>query len=166
MPDTEKTSLLPRWAKITMAIVGITAPLCGAVATIATTIYDIKDKAAENKKADESGYQTLAPAVAELQEILEEAQEWVEEKDHEIDDLLDETEEQDSRIEELEEYIAALPRRRNAPRFERLPPMVDTASHTAYAEPQPMAIKKRPSLKIPDTLSKAVEQKLSVEFDD
>jgi len=70
----ERLQKLPLWARRLLIVISIAGPSAGAVATVVGTYFDLKARAAEASKKSEVGYETLAPAVAELQELLEDSQ--------------------------------------------------------------------------------------------
>lgn len=107
----EDKKRLPLWARRALLVVAIVGPSCGAIATIAKTYYEVKaakKSAAEADEKSEASYETLAPAVAELQLISDEEQVWANE-------MSDYTQDLEMRIIRLEAYIEVMADRRNIP---------------------------------------------------
>jgi hypothetical protein len=150
----ERLQRLPKWARRLLLAVSIVGPVAGAVATIASTYYDVKDRAREANRKSEAGYETLAPAVKELQTILKEGQQWADDTDEEIRALEKQAADYNQRIIRLEAYIDILSRRRNLP--EAPPKPKPAPTHTA-ALPFHKAKKKakKPARPIPKDVNKA-----------
>ena len=145
----EDKKRLPLWARRALLAVAIVGPGCGAIATIAKTYYEVKSakkSAAEADKNSEASYETLAPAVAELQEMSDEEQEWA----HEMSDY---TQDLENRIIRLEAYIDILSDRRNMP-----DPIPEAAARApaSVASTQPSQPQERKTARpVPDSLTKA-----------
>lgn len=114
MADDEKKSM-PLWVKRTLIIVSIVGPLTGAIVTITTGYYDIKSKARDASKKTEASYDTLAPAMKELQDLLIKTQDAVDAQDKEITLLKADRIDKEKRILRLEAYIDILGRKPNLP---------------------------------------------------
>jgi hypothetical protein len=108
----EALKSLPPWAKKVLVIVSIVGPLTGAIVTIATAYYDVKDRANDAGAKTKASYETLAPAVKELQQLLTKTQDIVDLQTDEIAKLKANRDEQDKRILRLEAYVDILSRRR------------------------------------------------------
>ncbi|MFQ5352339.1 MAG: hypothetical protein ACE5D3_04615 [Candidatus Binatia bacterium] len=152
MTDSAKK---PAWLKRAVLIIGTVGPLAGAVATVATEIIDVRDHARKASTEAEAGYETLAPAVDEIQTILANGKDWSEYANDAIDSLEQRVFEQERRIIRLEAYIDILSKQRNMPD----PPDIDdrsfakASSATVDAQrPKPALPPKRP---VPRDISKA-----------
>ena len=106
---------LPRWAKRALLVISIVGPLTGAVVTLVSGYYDIKAKASAAKTQTKASYETLAPAVKELQDLLAKTQDVVDADEKEIAELKAVRDEQEKRIIRLEAYVELLGRRGNNP---------------------------------------------------
>ena len=128
--------------------VAIGGPMCGAIATTVKTYYEVKSakkSAVDADKNSEASYETLAPAVQELQAISEEEQEWANEMSEYAESLED-------RIVRLEAYVEIISNQRNMP---APVPMVSASKREpASTSDMPPDIRKaaRP---IPQSLDKA-----------
>lgn len=124
----------PPWVRKVLLIAGIAGPLCGALGVVVNTYFDIKSKASEAKKKTEAGYETLAPAIEELQELMADGQDWAEDADEEILRLQVDFESCDARLSRLEGYVEALGGRRG------LPPLPDVEPSSMMTDLGPVAI--------------------------
>jgi hypothetical protein len=112
-PDpVEALKHFPPWAKKVLVVVSIVGPLTGAVVTITSAYYDVRGKANDAGAKTKASYETLAPAVKELQTLLTKTQDIVDIQDDEIVKLKAARDEQDKRILRLEAYVDVLSRRR------------------------------------------------------
>lgn len=130
--DPQQKRHLPKWAKRALLIISIVGPLTGAVVTIVSGYYDIKAKARDARLKTEAGYETLAPAVKELQDLLNKTQDLIDSQNREIAALKADRDEKEKRIIRLEAYIDVLGRRSNLP---APPPEV-------APEPKPVTVSK------------------------
>lgn len=149
MADDEKKHM-PPWVKRLLIIVSIVGPLTGAMVTTISAYYDVKAKAGDANKKTEASYETLAPAVKELQTLLIKTQDVADESRKEIVLLKADRDEKEKRILRLEAYVDILSRRRRdlpAP-----PPEVPVA-------PEPVVSKTRgytpPVSKVPEDVTGA-----------
>ena len=149
MADDEKKHM-PPWVKRILIVVSIVGPLTGAVVTTVSAYYDVKGKTRDANKKTEASYETLAPAVKELQTLLIKTQDVADESRKEIVLLKADRDEKEKRILRLEAYVDILSRRRRdlpAP-----PPEVQPA-------PEPVVSKVRgykpPISKVPDNVQGA-----------
>jgi hypothetical protein len=115
---------LPKWARHLLVVVSIVGPLTGACVTVANSIIDVKAKAREADGKTKASYETLAPAVKELQDLLSKTQDIVASDDKDIAALKAERDDQEKRIMRLEAYIQVLSERHNLPRPPDLGPVV------------------------------------------
>ena len=90
--------------------------MCAAIATVSTTVIDIRAKAREAKLHSVAGYDALAPAMQELQGLSEEAQSWVDLAHKRIHHLENTNADLEKRMIRLEGYVEALGRRRHLPK--------------------------------------------------
>lgn len=112
---TDEKKHMPRWAKRLLLIVSIVGPLCGATVTIVSSIIDIRSKARDASAKTKASYETLAPAVKELQDLLSDTQDIVEADEREIAELKSVRDAQERRLIRLEAYVDLLGRRGNLP---------------------------------------------------
>jgi hypothetical protein len=123
MTISEKAAKLPSWARKILVVASIVAPISGASVTGFKACYEIKaakkvadqakvNAAAIQVKADD-GYDTLGPAVAEIQKVLNVAMEWSADTDADLDHYGD-------RLARCEGYMEKLSRRRGFPKLEEL----------------------------------------------
>jgi len=115
MDEEPKKLRLPRWAKRLLVVLSIVGPLTGAVVTIVSAIYDIQAKAKDAKTETKASYETLAPAVKELQDLLAKTQDVVDVDEKEIAALKAVKDEQEKRIIRLEAYVDILGHRGTFP---------------------------------------------------
>lgn len=150
----ENTKKLPPWARKILLITGVVGPLCGALTTIYVTVSDIRSKARDAKTQATTGYETLAPAVQELQLIVEDMQEWLDEDDKNIQELLETVRQQERQILRLEAWIETIGSRQNAP--EPVPQTMELPPPESSDKPKTHS----PKWKIPDSASgaKALQQ--------
>lgn len=88
MPESKKLlQSLPKWARVTLTVVGLVGPVSGAAVTAVSSYLDLKSRALEASQKSEDGYETLAPALAEAQEIIAELEEVISEMDDEYNEL-------------------------------------------------------------------------------
>lgn len=121
MPDEKKR--MPKWARRVLLVASIVAPISGASVTGFKACYEIKaakkmaDKArvesAETQEKADDGYDTIGPAITELQNVLNTAQEWAATTDEDLDHYAD-------RLERCEVYMERLSRRRGFPEMPEL----------------------------------------------
>lgn len=109
-------------------------------------MFDIRDRLQEAEQETEASYETLAPAVQELQEIAEDAQSWMEE----VNDGLDECEALEMRMMRLEAYIEILGQMRRLP----APPDESAFEKTSVRQP-PRTKTKRPQRPVPEDVDRA-----------
>jgi hypothetical protein len=119
--------------------------------TVSSTVIDIRAKARDAKVRSAAGYETLAPAVKELQGLSSEAQGWVDSAHQRIFMLEQNRGELEKRIIRLEGYIEALGQRRSMP---RTPAPVKKDKPVAAGAGKRPAIK-RPARPIPDDIQEA-----------
>jgi septal ring factor EnvC (AmiA/AmiB activator) len=115
MAEDQLKKHLPEWAKRTLLIISIVGPLTGVVVTTVSAYYDIRAKARDARLKTEAGYETLAPAVKELQDLLNKTQDFIDAQNREIAALKADRDEKEKRILRLEAYIDVLGRRGNLP---------------------------------------------------
>lgn len=130
---------LPGWAKKLLIAISIVGPLTGAVITITEAYYSVKAKAKEANVKTKASYETLAPAVKELQDLLSKALDVSDAADREIASLKADRDEKEKRILRLEAYIDILGRQQSLP---DAPPAVAVA-------PKPVAVARVRKLKSP-----------------
>jgi hypothetical protein len=106
---------LPRWARNLLLIITFVGPLTGAAVTLTSAYYDIRSKAKDAKAQTKASYETLAPAVKELQELLTKTQDFVDAQDKEITLLKANRDDNEKRILRLEAYVDILSRKPNLP---------------------------------------------------
>lgn len=141
---------MPLWAKRLLIVASIVGPLTGAVVTVVSSYYDVKSKARDANKKTEASYETLAPAVKELQTLLIKTQDVADASHKEIILLKADRDEKEKRILRLEAYVDILSRRRRD--LPAAPPEVKPA-------PEPVVSKVRgfkpPVSKVPDNVQGA-----------
>lgn len=115
MADDDVKKNLPLWAKRLIIVVSIVGPLSGVAVTLTSAYYDIKSKARDASKKTEASYDTLAPAMKELQELLTKTQDAVDAQDKEITLLMADRIDKEKRIIRLEAYIDILGSKPNLP---------------------------------------------------
>jgi len=123
MTISEKAAKLPSWARKLLVVASIVAPISGASVTGFKACYEIKaaKKVADQAKAEaaktqveaDDGYETMSPAIAELQQILNGAQEWAATTDKDMDHYGD-------RLSRCESYMEKLSKRRGFPEMPEL----------------------------------------------
>lgn len=124
--------------------------LSGTIATTVGAYYEVRDKAGNANRKTEASYETLAPAIQELQGLLDEAMEWSEDLADEVTRLENNVVEYEERIARLEIYIEDLPSRRVP-----LPPMpMISASKLVLFDDSPDKTRKS-ARHIPDSLDEA-----------
>jgi hypothetical protein len=121
MPDDKKR--MPKWARRVLLVASIVAPISGASVTGFKACYEIKAakkvanqakvEAAETQEKADDGYDTFGPAITELQNVLNTAQEWAATTDEDLDNYGD-------RLERCEGYMEKLSRRRGFPKMPEL----------------------------------------------
>jgi hypothetical protein len=146
MPEGTKT---PLWVKRVLLVVSIVGPAMAAITTVSMSIIDIRSKARRASQEAEAGYETLAPAVGEIQSILAEEQNWAAGIDESLDSAEDRLADQERRIIRLEAYIEILGERRNLP----APPPEPAAMSEDSGERR--AKKSAPMRPVPTDLGKA-----------
>jgi len=108
--------------------------VCGAAATTIKTYYEVKSakkSAVEADKNSEASYETLAPAVLELQNMSEEEQLWANE-------MNDYTQSLENRVIRLEAYIEVLSLRQGMPSpVPAAAAAVSAAKHHSGSKPEP-----------------------------
>jgi septal ring factor EnvC (AmiA/AmiB activator) len=167
---------MPSWARKILIVAAIAGPVGTAVTTSVSTYYKVKaakKEAAEAKEKTTSGYDTLAPAVEELQEILNEAQEWAEETDVELRDIEADDDDFERRIIRLETYIEILSQRRNSPRlpdrvrrWETEEPMASMMPGLPTSDGPPIRKAKKSARPIPRNIDQAHDyQQQRIEMD-
>lgn len=142
---------MPTWAKRTLLVAAMVGPLAAAVATSVKTYYEVKSakkSAVEADKNSEASYETLAPAVAELQAVSEEEQAWA-------NDMSDYTQELENRIIRLEAYIEVISRQGNMPRPMPVEAMAAARNPASKPEPDDMTEQRKVSRPVPQSLDKA-----------
>lgn len=150
MADDEKKHM-PLWVKRLLIVVSIVGPLTGAMVTTISAYYDVKAKAKDASKKTEASYETLAPAIKELQTLLIKTQDVADASHKEIILLKADRDEKEKRILRLEAYVDILSRRRSL-NLPAAPPEVQPA-------PEPVVSKTRafkpPVSKVPDNVQGA-----------
>ena len=111
----ERLQRLPRWARILLMAAGIIGPVAGAVSTVVITVIDLKAKARETSQKTEASYETLAPAVKELQVLMADGQGWAERTDEIVHKLADNKKDHERRMVRLETYVEILGDRSSLP---------------------------------------------------
>jgi hypothetical protein len=106
---------LPKWAKTALIAISIIGPLTGAVVTATEAYYSVKAKAKDATVKTKASYETLAPAVKELQDLLSKALDASDAADREIVALKADRDEKEKRILRLEAYVDILGRQQNLP---------------------------------------------------
>jgi hypothetical protein len=119
----EKMDKLPSWARKVLVAASIVAPLSAASVTGFKACYEIKAasklanqakvKAVETQAKAADGYETVGPAITELQNVLNTAQEWAATTDEDLDHY-------GVRLSRCEDYMEALSRRRGFPKIPEL----------------------------------------------
>lgn len=150
MTISEKAAKLPSWARKILVAASIVAPISAASVTGVKGCYEIraaKKSAVEADQKSEASYETLAPAVAELQDMSDEEQAWA----HEMSDY---TQGLENRIIRLEAYIEILSDRTNMP---DPIPEVDVAARApaSVLSLQPPQQQRKTVRPIPENLTKA-----------
>ncbi len=143
-----------------LVIAAIVGPVAGAVSTVVLTYVDVKAKARDTNQKTEAGYNTLAPALKELQEIIADGQEWANDTDEELRMLERDRDDQEKRIIRLEAYIEILGATRNLPDAPPLPaggysPMPDENFTTGYYDEPPRPKTRKPERPIPANVGRA-----------
>lgn len=99
----------------------------GAAATALTSILtpllimyldvkpDMEGKTIEAKQKAETGYEAVVPALIEMQDILNDAREWAEDTDKELNDLIKAHRELEKKVVYCEAYMEAIGDRRGVP---------------------------------------------------
>lgn len=123
MTISETAAKLPPWARKLLVAASIVAPISGASVTGFKACYEIKAakkaadqakvEATETQKKADDGYDTIGPAVTELQKVLNLAMEWSAQTDIDIDHQAD-------RLDRCEQYMELLSRRRGFPKMPEL----------------------------------------------
>jgi hypothetical protein len=150
MADEAKKHL-PPWAKKLLVIVSIVGPLTGAVVTCVTAFYDVRAKAHEANSKTKASYDTLAPAVKELQELLAKTQDVVDAQEKQLADLRTAKEDDQRRIIRLEAYVEILGRSRTLP---APPPRIESGQ----AKVSEVKVKhSKPAAPIPDDVKGAYQ---------
>jgi len=143
MDEEPKKLKLPRWAKRLLVVLSVVGPLSGAVVAVVSAIYDIRTKAAEAKTQTKASYDTLAPAVKELQDLLAKTQDVADAQDKEISQLKAALDEHEKRVIRLETYVEILGRGRNLPHVSTEPSPTPTPRVThrlKAAKPVPVDV--------------------------
>lgn len=135
---------LPKTKRI-LAWIGIVGPLCGAITIAATMVADIRSKLADTTSRTEASYETLAPAVNELQNIVDEfIDEATEEHEH-CADL-------ERRLIRVEAYVELVSSRSRFPN----PEEVELEAGTSPPPPA-RAKSRRPQRAVPEQLDRAAD---------
>ncbi|TFH43850.1 MAG: hypothetical protein E4H01_11555 [Lysobacterales bacterium] len=132
---------LPQWAKKVLLVISIVGPLTGAAVTIVSGYYDINAKAKSAKAQTKASYETLAPAVKELQDLLSRAIDADEIDEREISTLKADRDAQEKRILRLEAYVDILSNQRNLP---NAPPPVAAETRQPVARVRKIKPPERP----------------------
>lgn len=135
MDEEPKKLKLPRWAKRLLVVLSIIGPLSGAVVSLVSAIFDIRTKATEAKTQTKAGYETLAPAVKELQDLLAKSQDAIDAQEKEISQLKEMLNAQDRRVIRLETYVEILGRGRNLPSRTAEPPPLQSSPRIHKVKP-------------------------------
>ena len=145
MTISEKAAKLPSWARKVLVVASIVAPISGASVTGFKACYEIraakrvaseaKVESAKTKVKSDDGYDTLGPAVAELQKVLNVAMQWSADTDADLDNYND-------RLVRCEEYMERLSNRRG---FPDLPELGDNEDEGPWYE-TPLASAVLPAL--------------------
>jgi hypothetical protein len=119
----EKINKLPAWARKVLVVASIVAPVSAACVTGVKGCIEIrsardvanqaKANAAETQEKADDGYETVGPAITELQNVLNGAQEWAATTDQDLDEY-------DDRLARCEGYMEALSKRRGFPKMPEL----------------------------------------------
>jgi len=147
----EGTAKKPTWVKRTLLVLSIVSPLAGAVTAVSMSIIDVRAKARRASVEAEAGYETLAPAVGEIQAIVTQAGEWSEYVDDAVDSLEQRISDQERRILRLEAYVEVLSSRRNLP---KITDDIYSGGSSVMADIEPPA-PPAPRRHIPDDIGKA-----------
>jgi len=133
MADDSMKKSMPLWTKRLLLVISIVGPLAGAAVTLTTAYFDIRAKANTAKAQTKASYETLAPAVKELQVLLVKTQDVVFSQEKEIAELRAAKDDEEKRIVRLEAYVDILGQNRNLP---APPPEVQE-------KPEPVTVKVR-----------------------
>jgi len=145
----ERIDKLPHWLQTTLKVLKIVGPVCGAISVIAVTYYDIRDRASQAERKSEAGYETLAPAVAQLQELLRESEDRILVLETYLEAMRDEgrylasvePEDEDEGEEGADEQPSAKPERMTASAMPR-PPEPKAKSSENKLRPVPQKLDK------------------------
>lgn len=152
----ERFQKLPKWVRLLMIIIGIVGPATGAVTSAVVAYYKIgearKGAKAANEKS-EAGYQTLAPGIKELQELIKDEQDWSQDADEDLTNLERKAADYEKRITRLETYIEILGASRFLPNAPPKP-----AKTTQPPDIGPLAIIEDPTMGVRAKLKKAAKK--------
>lgn len=165
---------LPPWGKRVVSVVKVLGVVGAALFAFLAGAMDLYGKYDELKRKTVNSYETLAPAVQELQELLtkhiEETEGWAAEVDLSIDRMNGEGEPLEARIRRLEYAILLLGNRHRGVDIEELDQLGDAEEPAARApasampdaetmvtaEPTPPPPKaKKPARYVPDRIEQA-----------
>jgi hypothetical protein len=122
------------------------------VVTTVSAYYDVKSKARATDVKTTASYETLAPAVKELQELLVKTQDAADAADKEIAILKADRDEKEKRILRLEAYVDILGRKPNLP---DAPPEVPVPRPTVVSRVRKI---RKPTAPIPADIAGAQQQ--------
>lgn len=139
MPDRPSpTRRILAWA-------GIVAPVCGAITVAVTMVIDIRTRLAENTTKTEASYETLAPAITELQGIVDDL-------NNDMDEKLEYCVDLERRLIRVETYVELIGS------SSRLPDPDDMEVEAAdVPPPPPRANARRTQRAVPDELNRAAD---------
>ena len=131
--------------------VAIVGPIMGAIVTVAMGIMDIYDKYSAVSGKARAGYDTLAPALKEHRDIVNDTQTAVESNAVDLSELRDQFSRLDKRVVRCEAYMEVLSNQRRLP---KPPPILhDKPQPTAAGAKRPMM--RKPQRIVPDTIDEA-----------
>ena len=140
--DKTERRHLPKWAKRLLLAISIVGPLTGAVVTATDAYYNVKSKANTAKAQTKASYETLAPAIKELQDLLTKTQELAEAQERALVELRAAKLDSEKRILRLEAYVDIIGRNRSLP---SPPPEVKSVEQPAATN----VVKAKPERPIP-----------------
>jgi len=148
--------------KTWMKIVGvITGGLATVLAPLIIMYVEVKPKVDKAQNSAEDGYEAIVPAIVEIQEILDEATDWAEGIDMDLDEMearQDEVEDRLARCEEYMEAVSELSNHRNLPPMEprhTISGTEDPVLSSSIDDPPAPPVQKKAMYEIPKDLKEA-----------